>query len=202
MKGLKISSTSYKLFTETVANLKTENAAYKPARLYEICVSDNVPGSDAIHTWSGQCSCGYKFDYKQKEIMEVEAAEGYHLQTVLPTAQNPQISGKLYLGAALADKFYGMSGGISNTAAPTSEEASKQCTITVRYGGNDDTYGAYYNVIFQIPGGAAYTLAYSGGSFTQNKIQDSGEPSGGWAYKHRVYFDEEGSCSTIDPVRI
>ena len=190
MKGLKISSTSYKLFAETVENLKKENTAYKPARLYEACVSDNVSGSDATHTWSGQCSCGYKFDYTQKE--NVAIAEGYHLQTVLPTAQNPEISDHLYLGAALADKFYGMSSTISNTAATTSTDRAAQCAITVRYAGNDAAYGDFYNIIFQIPGGAAYTLAYSGGSFTQNKIQDSGEPNGGWAYKHRVYFDEEG----------
>ena len=191
MKGLKISSTSYKLFAETVENLKTENTAYKPARLYEACVSDNVPGSDATHTWSGQCSCGYKFDYKQKENIEV--AEGYHLQTTLPTAQNPEISDHLYLGATLADEFYGMSSTISNTAATTSTDRAAQCAITVRYAGSDATYGDCYNIIFQIPGGAAYTLAYSGGTFTQNEIQDSGEPSGGWADKHTLYFNPEGN---------
>ena len=188
MKGLKVSSSSYKLFTETVANLKKESTSYVPARVYAVCTSDNIAGSDATHTWSGSCSCGYKFDYQEKTE---ETFLGFHQQSVLPTAENPEIGGNLYLGAAIADTFYGMNGsGFASNAATTSTDDAVMNKITVLYGGEDDTYGTYYYLCYTLPNGTAYAFAYAGGYFSQNKLTD-GLPSDGWGAKHKLFFDAE-----------
>ena len=117
---------------------------------------------------------------------------GYHLYKDLPTEENPEITG-LYLGAAVENggSFYGLSSAASSNAFSTTTDIAEQGTITVRYGGNDPTYGAYYYVVFTLSTGASYALAYASGYFSNNKIQDTGEPSGGWQAKHKMFYDQD-----------
>ena len=190
MKGLKISAASQKIFTEAVENLKVVSADYSPVRLFEACTSDNVAGTDDIHVWTGACDCGYLFDYQVKAT-----PDSYHVYSGLPTAENSEITG-LSLGGNVDGTFYGLNAASAvaedgNRYFTTAAAATEQCIITVRYAGNDAVYGDYYNVIFRIPGGDSYALAYAGGYFSQNKLTD-GEPANGWEAKHGMFFDEEG----------
>ena len=156
-KGLKISTSSHNIFTEKLSNLRVANSEYLPVRLYEVCKSNNVAGSNDTHKWSGSCTCGYKFDYRDKNAPDDEPEEepveelnlGYHQTAQLPTAENPVISGDLRLGAAIAGKFYGLSGmssvpeGGSVRSFPGSDEAAEMCKISVQYGGTHEDFGEY-----------------------------------------------------------
>lgn len=121
--------------------------------------------------------------------------EGYHLFTELPTQANPVTDAKLYLGGAFAQGedmvFHVMNSSFSSGSATTTTDAAKQYTMTVHYGGVDETYGTYYYLVFTLPDGTAYAFAYAGGYFTQNKIQSNGLPSGGWAAKHRLFYHDD-----------
>lgn len=194
-KGLKLSASSQKIFTETVENLKTENAAYVPVRLYEPCVSDNVAGKGAAGRWSGACQCGYKFDLTADPMVVLPG--GHHEFTNLPTAASPETNETLHMGIGLVTDgeavFYGMSGSFdADHAATTSADAAKQYIFRVIYGGNDETYGDYYYVIYNNLDGTEYAFAYASGYLSQNKILETGEPTDGWQYKHRLYFDQDG----------
>lgn len=194
-KGLKLSTASQNIFTEKVENLKTENAAYVPVRLYEPCVSDNVAGKGAAGRFSGSCECGYKFDLTADAVAVLPG--GHHEFTNLPTAETPETSQLLHMGTGLVvdgnAQFYGMSGSFdAEHAATTSTDVAKQYTFRVLYGGNDETYGDYYYVIYDNLGGTEYAFAYASGYLSQNKLLENGEPTGGWQYKHRLYFDQDG----------
>ena len=186
MKSLKISASSFKFFSDTVAKVLAADAY--PVRMYEPCTSDNVAGSDSTHTWRGTCACGYKFDYKEKTVSIVNPT-GYHLFTALPTADAPVTTQTLYMGNAFDDVFYGMNSAFSSGSTTTSADVAAQSTFTVHYGGNDETYGDYYYLVFTQADGTAYAFAYASGVFSQNKIQDTGLPSGGWAAKHKMFYD-------------
>jgi len=186
MKSLKISASSFKFFSDTVAKVLAADAY--PVRMYEPCTSDNVAGSDSTHSWSGSCSCGYKFDYKEKTV-NIVVPTGYHLFTKLPTAEEPVTTETLYMGGAFDDVFYGMNGTFSSGSTTTSVDVAAQSTLTIHYGGNDETYGDYYYLVFTQANGTAYAFAYASGVFSQNKIQDTGLPSGGWAAKHKMFYD-------------
>ena len=190
-KGLKISAASHSIFKADVpTELQMTAEGYSPVRLFEACVSDNVAGTDDINIWTGACDCGYLFDYQVKPT-----PASYHVSVNLPTAENPEVTG-LSLGGNVNGTFYGMNsisavGEDSNRYFTTATEAVEQCVITVRYAGNDEVYGDYYNLIFRIPGGDSYAIAYAGGYFNQNKLTD-GQPANGWEAKHNLFYDAEG----------
>ena len=117
--------------------------------------------------------------------------EGYHLFTSLPTAEDPVTTETLYMGNAFNGVFYGMNGTFSSGSTTTSADVAAQSTITIHYGGNDETYGDYYYLVFTQASGTAYAFAYASGVFSQNKIQDTGLPSGGWAAKHKMFYDAQ-----------
>ncbi len=190
-KGLKISTASQNIFTEKVENLKVESAAYVPVRLYEPCVSDNVPGKGAAGRWSGACACGFKFDLIADANIAVP--QGHHALTQLPTAEGETVHMGISLAVDGNAVFYGMSGSFSaEKEAAISSDAAKQYTFRVIYGGTDETYGDYYYVIYNNLSGTEYALAYASGYLSQNKLLENGEPTDGWAYKHRMYFDVDG----------
>ena len=124
-----------------------------------------------------------------------KATTNYHIFTALPTGEGTVTTATLYLGASFNGVFYGMNsnkqGSGTNTHYTTSNVVSQQYTLKIRYAGRDTTYGDYYNLIFTQPGGNSYTVAYDSGYFSQNLLT-SGLPSGGFAYKHRLYWDTEG----------
>ena len=121
--------------------------------------------------------------------------EGYHLFTELPTAEDPVTTETLYWGNAFNGVFYGMnstftaSGG--NSSATTTTDVAKMNTVTIHYGGNDATYGDYYYFVFTLASGTSYAVAYSSGYYSQNAIQSNGLPSGGWAHKHKLFYNAE-----------
>lgn len=195
-KGLKLSTASQNIFTEKVENLKTENAAYVPVRLYEPCVSDNAAGKGAAGRFSGICQiCGFKFDLTADPNLSLPG--GHHEFTNLPTADAPETTETLHLGIGLLTDgtatFYAMSGSFdAEHTATTATDAVKQYTFRILYGGNDATYGDYYYVIYNNLDGTEYAFAYASGYLSQNKILETGEPTDGWQYKHRMYFDQDG----------
>ena len=193
MKALKISASSFKFFTDTVAKVLADGTY--PVRLYTTCTSDNVAGKNDTHQWSGSCKydgCDTKFDYKER--INIVDPDGYHQFDIskLPAKEGESVS-NLYLGAAFENNgaFYGMSSTASSNAYLTSALLAEQSTITIHYGGNDATYGDYYYVEFTLVSGVSYALAYASGYFSQNMIQDDGLPSGGWAAKHKMFFDTD-----------
>ena len=99
--------------------------------------------------------------------------EGYHLFTGLPTADDPVTTETLYMGNAFDGVFYGMNGTFSSGSTTTSADVAAQSTLTIHYGGNDETYGDYYYLVFTQASGTAYAFAYASGVFSQNKIQDT-----------------------------
>ncbi len=121
--------------------------------------------------------------------------EGYHLFTDLPTQENPVTTETLYWGNAFDGVFYGMNSTFTaangNSSATTSTDAAKMNTITIHYGGNDATYGDYYYFVFTLASGASYAVAYSSGYYSQNAIQSDGLPTGGWAHKHKLFYNAE-----------
>lgn len=121
--------------------------------------------------------------------------EGYHLFTALPTAENTVTNATVYLGGAFEENgamvFHGMNSSFTSGSATTTTDADAQYTITVHYGGVDETYGTYYYLVFTLPNNTAYAFAYASGYFTQNKIQSDGLPSGGWAAKHKLFYHED-----------
>ena len=189
MKALKISSSSFKFFTDTVAKVLVAEAY--PVRLYTTCTSDNVAGSNTTHQWSGSCiyeGCQTKYDYKEK--INIAQAEGYHLLANLPTEDAPVTTGTLYMGSAFDGIFYGMNGTFTSGSTTTTADVAGMSSFTVRYGGNDETYGDYYYLEFTMASGTAYTFAYAGGYFSQNALTN-GLPSGGWAAKHKMFYDAQ-----------
>lgn len=161
--------------------------------LYEKCVSDNTPGSDATGAWDATCTTGnHKIGYRAK--LEVDDPDKFHQHTALPTAENSEITG-LTLGAALEANgdLYAVSGTSSGTPRtfPSSADISAQSTITLRYAGADGNGAAQYNIIFT-SGASSYAMNYSSGVVGQNAIQSTGTPSGGFAAKHAFYYNAEG----------
>ena len=127
--------------------------------------------------------------------------DGYHLFTNLPTVDAPETTETLYLGAALVSgettTFYALNSTSTKSSSSnertftTSSTVSEQCTITVKYGGVDETYGTYYYVIFTLPSGTSYAFSYDSGYWSNNMIQDNGMPSDGWAAKNKFFYNAE-----------
>ena len=124
--------------------------------------------------------------------------DGYELYTDLPTADDPATledesatTVALYLGIGITEgdstPLYAFTTAATDGTL-TSKNEDEQSTITVKYGGVDDTLGTYYYIIYTKPDEKQAALAYGSGKISQNGLTD-GVPDGGWQYKHRMYYD-------------
>ena len=92
MKTPVLFSTDYKIYTNNTVATALSDGKY-PIRMYEPCTSNNIAGSNSTHTWSGSCTCGYKFDYLEK------TQANYAVET-----RQPQANTAYYWGVTQGDK--------------------------------------------------------------------------------------------------